>query len=322
MRRIEILAPGGNIEMARLAFMNGANSVYVGLAGWSRRTREYELTFDEIREIVEIADKYGKTVRVAMNTNFSSLEYPIFVSAIRKLREIGVSALILNEVGACVVAKEEVPDLEVHLSAGSNAINFEDATFYRSIGVDMIVMPCNLRPEEVKEIKERAKVKVEVFLHSNTCFTYLGKCIFSSYFRYDWVYDEWNKNLFLGSPNRGGYCHRICKAKWSYDGKAVTLRNDMFLVFEELAMWVKAGVDCFKIQGREYNPRIIGEIVAFYRDIIGDILRNDRDFDLSKYTERWLSLNRERELEREKRTIKVLREVEMLQEVTNPLALV
>lgn len=312
MRKVEILAPAGNVEMARIAFENGADSVYVGLAGWSRRTREYELTFEEIKDIVDYAERVGKTVRVAMNTNFSSLEYPLFVSAVKRLEDMGVSALILNELGAVVVAKETAPRLEVHLSAGINSINVEDAIFYRDLGVDMIVMPCNLKPEEVGEIKRKAGIKVEIFLHSNTCFTYLGKCLFSSYFRYDWVYDELGKNHFWGSPNRGGYCHRICKAKWSYDGVPVILRNDMFLVFDELPKWIEAGVDCLKIQGREYNPQLIGEIVALYRDMLSEILSRG-EIDLSSYRERWRILNDTREREREKRTIRVLREVERLQ---------
>jgi len=93
MRKVEILAPAGNVEMARVAFENGADSVYVGLAGWSRRTREYELTFEEIKEIVDYAERVGKSVRVAMNTNFSSLEYPLLYLLLKNLRILGFPLL-------------------------------------------------------------------------------------------------------------------------------------------------------------------------------------------------------------------------------------
>lgn len=316
MKKVELLAPGGSKDMAIMAFENGADSVYVGLAGWSRRTREYELTFDEIAEIVKVADRFGKVVRVAMNTAFSSFEYPLFVSAVKKLFDIGVRDLILNDVGAVIVTKNISPYIRVHLSAGINSVNYMDAKFYKDLGVDMIVMPCNLKPEEVREIKNHVPIGVEIFLHSNTCFTYLGKCLFSSYFRYEWVFDEFGKNHFWGSPNRGGYCHRICKANWSWDSIPVHLRNDMFLVFEELDTWLEVGVDCLKIQGREYNPELIGRIVAFYRDYVRDLLEKGKEgTDMEYYRNEWIKLNEMRDRERAKRTVRVLQEVEQEERV-------
>ncbi len=304
-----LLAPGGSFEMAKQAFLNGADGVYVGLYGWSRRTKEYELKMEEIERIVILAEDLGKKVRVALNTAFSSLEYHMFRHSIKRLSDIGVHGVILNDAGAVVVVKEIDPSMEVHISAGMNAINIEDMWFYRELGADMVVAPCNLKLDEIREIKKLIPIGIEVFLHSNTCFTYLGKCLMSSYFRYEWSLDEYGKNHFLGSPNRGGYCHRICKANWFSEKGKVILRNDMFLAFDSLEDWIDAGVDCLKIQGREYNPSLVGEIVRFYRQVLDEILTHGFIPDKDRFKRRLLELSEKRDRERNRRTFKVLEEL-------------
>ncbi len=309
VRKVDILAPGGNIEMAQACFEAGADAVYVGLYGWSRRTKEYELKLEQIERITNEAQKHGAQVRVAINSAFSPLEYQMFRENIAKLKEIGVAGIIINDVGAIPTIKEIAPEMEVHVSAGMNAVNIGDMWFYRELGADMVVMPCNLTPEEVREIKKHVPIGVEVFLHSNTCFTYLGKCLFSSYVKHSWVFDEYGKNHFHGSPNRGGYCHRICKANWKHNDVKVELRNDMFLAFDNLEEWIEAGVNCLKIQGREYKPSLIAEIVAFYREVIDTILEKGYLPNKEGYRHRLEELGRIRDSERSRRTCTVLAEV-------------
>ena len=223
---------------------------------------------------------------------------------------MGVNGVILNDVGAVKRVKELAPDIEVHVCAGMNAINIEDIKFYKDMGADMVVAPCNLTPEEAEEFKKHVPIGIEIFLHSNTCFTYLGKCLMSSYFKYEWVFDEYGKNHFYGSPNRGGYCHRICKHKWYCGENEVIMKNEMFLAFDNLVDWVNAGVDCFKIQGREYNPLLIGEIVAFYREVLDKIKETGELKDKEYYLTKLRELSEKRDRERELRTRKVLQEVE------------
>ena len=310
MVRPKLLAPGGNFEMARQAFLNGADSVYVGAKGWSRRTAEYELSDGEIAEIAELAKTMGKGVRVAMNTLFSSQELPLFVDKVKRLQSVGVEGVILTDPGAMVLAKEICPEIEVHVSAGANAINTEDLKFYREIGVEMVVAPCNITVEEIAQMKRQVDVGVEVFLHSNTCFTYLGKCLMSSYFKYDSHIDEAGKDHFWGSPNRGGYCHRVCKARWLLGDQEAEMRNDMFLALEDLPAYLEAGVDCLKIQGREYAPELIGEIVGLYSRIIDDLLSGVFSKRVGFYREQVEELSLRRDRERNNRTSRVLEEAD------------
>ncbi len=307
---VTLLAPGGSIEMAYAALLAGADAVYVGALGWSRRTAQYELPDGEIREICQLASGMGKEVRVALNTNFSPLEMGLFLEKVDRFAQWGVHGLILTDPGAMFMAKERYPMLRVHVSAGANALNIEDLRFYREIGVDMVVAPCNLTVEEIGEIKRYVDVGMEVFLHSNTCFTYLGKCLMSSYFRYQWKWDEEGKNHFWGSPNRGGYCHRICKARWMMEnGERAHLRNDMFLAFSNLPYYLDAGVDCLKIQGREYSIDLISEIVSFYRSLLDELTKKGKEVDMAAYLAQLQEIAKKRDAQRNSRTYTVLQEV-------------
>jgi len=308
--RPKLLAPGGSLEMARQAFLNGADSVYVGAKGWSRRTAEYELEDAEIAAIAELASSMGKGVRVALNTLFSSGEFSLFIEKMRAFESMGVEGVILTDPGAMALCKEMCPSLEVHVSAGANAINREDLLFYREIGVDMVVAPCNITVDELAQMKREVDVGLEVFLHSNTCFTYLGKCLMSSYFKYSSHVDEVGKDHYWGSPNRGGYCHRVCKARWYLDKRQAEMRNEMFLVLDDLPSYVEAGIDCLKIQGREYDPELIGEIVALYSQIVDSIERGDFCQRLEAFRGRIEKLSLRRDRERNSRTSRVLEEAE------------
>jgi len=308
--KISLLAPGGSPEMAQAAFLAGADAVYVGALGWSRRTARYELPDQEIRSINRLAQDMGKRVRVALNTNFSPLEMELFLKKVERFAQWGVHGLILTDPGAMFLVKERFPHLEVHVSAGANAINLEDLRFYREIGVDMVVAPCNLTVEEIAEIKRYVDVGIEVFLHSNTCFTYLGKCIMSSYFRYQWHWDQEGKNHFWGSPNRGGYCHRICKAQWTMEnGEPTHLRNDMFLAFSNIPDYLEAGVDCLKIQGREYSIDLIREIVSFYRTLLDELTQRGKAVDMAAYLTQLQEISKKRDAQRNNRTHTVLQEL-------------
>lgn len=308
-RKVSLLAPGGSMEMAEAALKAGADAVYVGSKGWSRRTIDYELSDEGIQQVSSMAQEMGREVRVALNTNFSPLEMEMFKEKVDMFSRWGIKSIILTDPGAMRLVKSLHPEMEIHVSAGANSINLEDLSFYRDIGVKMVVAPCNLTVEEISEIKRYIDIGVEVFLHSNTCFTYLGKCLMSSYFRYDWHFDEAGKNHFWGSPNRGGYCHRVCKASWELEGVGgASMKNDMFLTFHNLPAYIEAGVDCLKIQGREYSVDLIYEIVTFYRLLTDELVRRGKEVDMVAYLGQLQELIKKRDTQRNKRTMMVLRE--------------
>jgi len=303
---VELLAPGGSVEMVQKCFESGANSVYVGVKGWSRRASRYELEDHELVDAIRIARDFNGELRAGFNATPSSSEVGMCLEKIESLYSKGVSAVILNDIGLIKLVRDRLKDLKIVASIGCNILNYHEARLYKDAGANMIVADCKLSFDELKEIKEKVGVGIEVLIHANTDFTYLGKCWMSGYLslRPDKIGD---KSYFVGSPNRGGVCFRPCLKKWCLtDGYAkfadgFNLPNDMFLMLEEIPTLVEF-VDCLKIQGREYSVELIGEIVSFYRRFL-DCLKSDCNINIEQWKRELLRIATRRDAERLRKTL-------------------
>src|SRR3990170_2734049 len=285
---VELLAPAGSIEMVEATVANGANALYVGPKGWSRRRDAYELSDEALREAVRIAHARGVKVRAAVNTHPTSQELPRLLRRMEVWVRDGIDGVILSDVGVMAAVHRTFPDLTIHASIGANILNDEDICFYR---------------------------EVEVLIHANKCYTYLGKCWMSPYHRLERGQDESGKDLFKGSPNRGGLDYRVCLEAWSllrgnHDPWAdrVALKNDAFFLLEDVPHLIDMGVHTLKIQGREYAVNLIGRMVKFYRDLIDTYSVDPHDFDLGPWKARLARIQAQRDLERAKGTLDLLQE--------------
>lgn len=313
---VELLAPAGNLGMVEADVANGADAVYVGARGWSRRRDRYEMGDDDVRAAVEIAHGGGARLRVAVNTNMQSHEVPPLVEKMERFAAWGIDGAIMTDVGAIAAVHRRLPDLTIHASIGANILNDEDVRFYRSIGVSQVVADTKITTEELAARKERIDVGVEVLIHANKCFTYLGKCWMSPYHRLERTTDSGGKDLFRGSPNRGGLDYRVCLESWELHcgdemlERNVALKNDAFFLLEDIPLLVRLGVDCLKVQGREYPVPLVGRIVKFYRDLIDACLASSRDepFDVSPWGLRLAGIQEGRDLARAEGTRLLLNE--------------
>ena len=173
---VELLAPAGNLPMVEGAVKNGANAIYVGPRGWSRRRDQYEMSDDEVHAAIEIAHGGGAKLRVAINTNMQSREIPPMLRKMDNFVSWGVDGVIMTDIGAIAEVHRCFPDLTIHASIGANILNNEDVRFYRSIGVSQVVADTKLTLRELASRKEQIDVGIEILIHANKCYTYLGKC--------------------------------------------------------------------------------------------------------------------------------------------------
>lgn len=313
MNKVELLAPGGSIAMVRSVMENGADAVYVGPRGWSRRTAAYEITDEEIKECVAVVHHYNGRLRVAFNTLPKSDEIPLFLKKVEKFVGWGIDDIILTDIGCISLVNKHFPTLPIHASVGCNIVNAADFLFFKDIGVTQIVADCKLPWEEIQRIKENG-IGVEILIHASTCFTYIGQCWMSSYGRQTWSVDEGGKNHFLGSPNRGGLCYRICLQPWEIKAggrvlqKERKLRNDAFFLLEDVPRCIDIGVSTLKIQGREYSVSLIGEVIAFYREFINACLMEGNRIKIEEWKARLDSLQERRDVERNTRTLQLIKE--------------
>src|ERR1035437_4282667 len=297
---VELLAPAGNLPMVEGAVANGANAVYVGPRGWSRRRDRYEMSDEDVRAAIEIAHAGGAKLRVAFNTNMQSHEIAPMLEKMERFVSWGVDGAIMTDIGAIAEVHRRFPHLTIHAS----------------IGVSKVLGDTKLTLKELASPKEQIDVGIEILIHANKCYTYLGKCWMSPYHRLERTTDSFGKDLFKGSPNRGGLDYRVCMESWElYSGEekwenSVALKNDAFFLLEDIPHLIDLGVQCLKVQGREYPVPLVESVVRFYRDLIDACIASPKDeaFDLSPWRSRLAAIQMERDTARSDGTRQLLME--------------
>jgi U32 family peptidase len=311
---VELLAPAGNLRMVEGAAANGANAIYVGPRGWSRRRDKYEMCDEDVHSAIRIAHTGGAKLRVAFNTNMQSHEIGPLLEKMERFVFWGVDGAIMTDIGAIAEVHRRFPHLTIHASIGANILNDEDVRFYRSIGVSQVVADTKLTLRELASRKEHIDVGIEILIHANKCYTYLGKCWMSPYHRLERTTDSFGKDLFKGSPNRGGLDYRVCLESWElYSGEErwedrVALKNDAFFLLEDIPHLIDLDVACLKVQGREYPVPLVERMVRFYRDLIDACLAKGETFDLAPWRSRLASIQMERDTARSDGTRQLLME--------------
>jgi putative protease len=222
----------------------------------------------------------------------------------------------MTDVGAMAQVHRRFPHLVLHASIGANIVNNQDVKFYRSIGVSQVVADTKLTFRELVARQAELDAGIEVLIHANNCYTYLGKCWMSPYHRLERTTDNFGKDLFRGSPNRGGLDYRVCLEQWDlFDGEAllepqIALKNDAFFYLDDIPALIDLGVHCLKIQGREYPVPLVASIVRFYRELIDACLAKpaDQPFDLDPWRLRLEAIRAERDSRRGNMTLVLLNE--------------
>jgi putative protease len=256
----ELLAPAGGLAAVPAALSAGADAVYVGARGWSRGGPRRGLSPEEISAAARECRRRGARLQVAFNTVPGSTELSDFLSALGRCRGEGIAAVILSDPGVIRLAAREFPDLPICASVGVSALNPPEAIFYRDLGASALVLPTAVSCEEVPAIKAACGLKVEVFLRCRAEFIVQGKCGLSGYAREA----EWpagRPGLAAAGPpssaKRGGRCFLVCAA--------LPVDRTPYTIEEELAGWIAAGVDAFKIEGRDLPPEKLFALVSRLR---------------------------------------------------------
>lgn len=312
-----MMAPGGTPEMARAVIDEGADAVYVGVVGWSRRGAQDELNDDEIRDTIDYAAARGKEVRIVVNTLPSSTELPMFIERVERYAEWGAKGFMISDIGAMRMVKERLPHVHIHTSVGCGITNYEDVKFLGDIGASYVVLPYRLSVEEIQEIKRHNKAGIEVFLFKTPSGGKIcpGKCNMSSYFSFRRWLDAQGKDHFFGSASRGGDCLRVCQTEWNFKVEdlsqrlPMTIKTNPALWLDELPEYLAAGVDCLKVPGRDRSAVLVRDITRVYRRAVDLILGSDRP-NLTQFAEELEILRGRWRTERNKRDNRLLSEAD------------
>lgn len=244
-----LLAPAGSLPAVEAALSAGADAVYVGVRSLSRGGRT-GLPLETVGAAVSVCRRAGARLHAAVNAIPSSGELPAFPAALRRLRDAGVDEVILNDPGVIALVRREVPGLPICASVGLSVLNPEDARAYRELGADAVVLPSAVRAEEIPSIKRASGLRIEVFAHCRPEFLLHGKCGLTGY-------AVEGAGGGTASAKRGGSCRLACR-NLPVPAAAHSLED-------ELPVWIAAGADVFKIEGRELSPPAVAALVARFR---------------------------------------------------------
>jgi len=301
---IELLAPAGTLEMARISVDNGADAIYIGPKSWSVRSPCFELSDDELFQAVEYANRRGVKARVAMNVRPGADEEDQFMEKLREYAQHGVDGVIMSDPGLMVAARDEFPDLGIQASVMCHIQNTQEALSYQELGCSSIVLPY-MPVEDVRSIIDAVSIGVEIFAFSYTNYTYRSRCCMSSY-----VHSKiGDRETAIGSFNLYGRCHRVCKASWNmYSGdklvdEGVRMESPAFSNVERLPDYFRLGVSALKIQGRETSSDVIEQTVQLFREIVDEYEADPSRYVVSpEQLGRWSMFDAERVRQMKERT--------------------
>ena len=196
-RKVELLSPAGNLDKLKLAFLYGADAVYIGGKNFSLRANAKNFSIEEIKKACDFAHNLNKKVYVTVNIVFHNDDVIGLVNYLKELEKCKVDAIIITDLFIIDLIKENNIDLNIHISTQNSSMNIETVEYLKSIGVERVVLARESSRENTKEIIEKTGVEIECFLHGAMCSSYSGRCVLSNY--------------FTGrDANRGG-CAQICR---------------------------------------------------------------------------------------------------------------
>lgn len=283
MKKPELLAPAGNMEKLKMALLYGADAVYLGGKAFGLRAFGGNFTNEELQEAVDFAHKLGKKIYVTVNIfphNSDIAKLPAYLTF---LNEIKVDAILVADLGIFTLAKEYAPDVELHISTQANNTNWAAVNAWAELGASRVVLAREMSLEEIKEIREKCSVELEMFVHGAMCISYSGRCLMSNY--------------LTGRDANRGSCAQPCR--WNYALVEEKRPGQYFPVLEDergtyifnskdmcllpyLPDVIASGVDSLKIEGRMKSVHYAASVVKAYREAIDSYFAAPEQFEVKK----------------------------------------
>lgn len=260
---IELLAPAGNLERLKIAYLYGADAVYVGGYNYSLRANAINFSFEELKEATAFAHNLNKKIYVTVNIVLHNSDLKGLKEYLQELANIGIDAVIVSDIAVIKCIKDNNINLEIHLSTQSSTLNYEAAMFYKKLGVKRIVLAREASREDIKLIKEKTGLDLECFIQGAMCTSISGKCVLS--------------NVTTNRDSNRGGCAQICR--WTFN---INDEDDIFSMTPKdlnMAMYLKdmmdIGVKSFKVEGRMRSIYYIATVIYEYRKLI-DLTKSNK----------------------------------------------
>lgn len=264
MKKVELLAPAGDLERLKIAILYGANAVFCGGKQFSLRAKANNFTIEDLKEAVRFANAHNAKIHVTVNIVPEEDDMSTLDEYLLSLSDAGVHAIIVSSIYIMKRAKQLNCKFEVHVSTQQSLANSLAVKFFKEkVNVERSVLARELSLEDIKTVKEKSDIEIEAFIHGGMCSSYSGRCTLSNV-------------MAERDANKGGCAH---SCRWTYHlyNKDQEIGNTNFIIascdlmsIEYIPMLLDANVDSFKIEGRMKSVHYIATVVNAYRRIIDE----------------------------------------------------
>ena len=271
MKKPELLAPAGNLEKLKTAFLYGADAVYIGGEAYSLRAAADNFTYTDMREGIAFAHARGGKVYLTANVIPHNRDIEAYKDYLRAVKDFGFDGVIVSDLGVFSLTREIAPALEVHISTQANNVNYQSACVWHQLGAKRVILARELSLEEIREIRQKtpADLDIEVFVHGAMCISYSGRCLLSNY-----MADRDGNSGNCAQPCRWKYFLMEEKRPGEYlpvfeneRGTFIYNSKDLCMI-EHVRELVEAGISSFKIEGRVKSDFYVATVVKAYRQAI------------------------------------------------------
>lgn len=257
--KTEILSPAGSMDGAIASILNGANAIYMGTNNFNARRNAKNLTNDEIIDCVKFAHIRGVKVYVVLNTLINDREFGLLEEEVKFINNIGVDAVIVQDLGVIEFIRQIAPKLPIHASTQLLIHNLDGALFAKDLGLERVVLSRELTLGAIEYITKNAEIQTEVFVHGALCMSYSGGCYISSI-------------IGQRSGNRG-LCAQPCRLPFSRDigkkGEHLLSLKDLSLI-DYILKLRDIGVSSLKIEGRMKRAEYAGAVTDIYSRVLNE----------------------------------------------------
>lgn len=288
MKKIELLAPAGDLEKLKIAVDYGADAVYFGGEMFSLRAGAGNLTVEEIREGVAYAHERNVKCHMTLNIFAHNEDIEPLREYLYSIKDIPIDAFIVSDPGVICMLKEIIPDAELHLSTQANMTNYMTARFWYEQGIKRLVLARELTMNEIRQVRDMIPedMEIEAFVHGAMCISYSGRCLLS--------------NFMIDRDANRGQCAHPCRWKYKLveekrpgeyypveeDGRGTYILNSKDLcMLEHIPELVQAGISSVKIEGRMKSVFYVATIVSAYRRAIDAYYKDPENYE---YDPEWM----------------------------------
>ena len=262
IKKVELLAPAGDINSLRAAIEAGCDAVYLGGKQFGARAYSNNFTKEDLVEAIKLCHLYGVKVYVTCNTIIYENEVPDFLDYVRFLHQNNVDAILIQDLGMLDLVHKKFPNLEIHCSTQMHIHNLDDVKLMERLGIKRVVLARETSITAIKNIKTHSNIDLEIFVHGSLCISYSGECLMSS--------------LIGGRSGNRGMCAGTCRLPYNVlSNHKIINKNEPYPLstkdlnsLENLEELLNIGITSLKIEGRMKSSDYVYCVVKLYRQAI------------------------------------------------------